>query len=189
MTSLDDLVTLVMLVLCFSLAVLVAYLISKVNELESKTSSLLQSNQTHKRPSNDIFGGLQGKPLWDAWQVAVSTSVDEFGLDRDRDRLIMLLELHVRELVRAGKAIGLAPSAENFPGDTVVLRTLRGDFESYLPSSFTESFFSCGKKISSASSDEERVQVITELETISRRLGAMVLADEEFSNRIVSLYR
>ena len=54
--------------------------------------------------------------MWDAWQVAVSTSVDEFGLDRDRDRLIILLELHVRELVRAGKAIGLAPSAENFQG-------------------------------------------------------------------------
>ena len=185
MTSLDDLVTLVMLVLCFSLAVLVAYLISKVNELESKTSSLLQSNQTHKRPSNDIFGGLQGKPLWDAWQVAVSTSVDEFGLDRDRDRLIMLLELHVRELVRAGKAIGLAPSAENFPGDTVVLR----HYEACSSHSFIihGKLLSCGKKISSASSDEERVQVITELETISRRLGAMVLADEEFSNHCIAL--
>ena len=187
--SFDDVLTLVMLVLCIFLAALVAYLISKVNELELKTSNLLKSNQTHNKANNDVFGGLQGKQLWDAWQVAVSTSVDELGLDRDRDRLIMLLELHVRELVRAGKAIGLAPSAENFPGDTVVLRTLRGDFESYLPSSFTESFFSCGKKISSASSDEERVQVITELETTSRRLGAIVLADEEFSNRIVSLYR
>lgn len=188
MTSLDDLLMLVMLVLCIGLTIPVTYLVSKVNELESTTSNLLQSSQAHERPTNDIFGGLRGKQLWDAWQVAVSTSVDEFGLDHDRDRLMMLLELHVRELVRAGKAIGLTPSAEPSPGDTVTLRTLRGDFESYLPPSLTESFFSCGKKISSASSDEERAQVITELESTSRRLGALVLADEEFSNRIISLY-
>ena len=90
--SFDDVLTLVMLVLCIFLAALVAYLISKVNELELKTSNLLKSNQTHNKANNDVFGGLQGKQLWDAWQVAVSTSVDELGLDRDRDRLMTLLE-------------------------------------------------------------------------------------------------
>lgn len=187
MTSLDDLLTIVMLVLCIFLAVLVAYLISKVNELELKTSKLLQSNQMHKKANNDVFGGLQGKQLWDAWQVVVSTSVDELGLDRDRDRLMMLLELHVREIVAAGKASSSSPSSDT-PVDAVTLKTLRGDFQSYLPTSFTESFVACGKKIGSASSDEERIQAISELETISRRLGAMVLADEDFSSRIVSLY-
>ena len=185
--SFDDVLTLVMLVLCIFLATLVAYLISKVNELELKTSNLLKSNQTHKKENNDVFGGLQGKQLWDAWQVAVSTSVDELGLDRDRDRLMMLLELHVRELVAAGKASGLS-SASDTLGDLVTLKTLRGDFQSYLPTSFTESFFACGKKIGSASSDEERAEVITELETTSRRLGALVLADDDFSSRIASLY-
>lgn len=185
--SLDDVLTLVMLVLCIFLAVIVAYLISKVNELELKTGNLLKSNQTHNRANNDVFGGLQGKQLWDAWQVAVSTSVDELGLDRDRDRLMMLLELHVRELVAAGKANGLSPSSDTL-GDVITLKTLRGDFESYLPTSFTESFVACGKKISSATSDDERIQAISELESISRRLGAMVLADDAFSSRIVSLY-
>ena len=188
MTSLDDLVMLVMLVLCICLAILVAYLISKVNELELKTSDLLKSSQTFNRANNDVFGGLQGKQLWDAWQVAVSTSVDELGLDRDRDRLMMLLELHIRELVAAGKASGFSPSSDT-PGDEVTLKTLRGDFQSYLPTSLTESFFACGKKIGSASSDEERAQIITELETTSRRLGALVLADDDFSSRIASLYR
>ena len=187
MTSLDDLVMLVMLVLCICLAVLVAYLISKVNELEVKTSDLLKSGQTFNRAVNDVLGGLQGKQLWDAWQVVVSTSVDEHGLDRDRDRLMMLLELHVRDLVAAGKASGLS-SPSNTPGDTVTLRTLRGDFQSYLPTSFTESFVACGRKMGSASSDEERVQAISELESASRRLGAMVLAGEDFSDRVVSLY-
>ena len=188
MTSLDDLVMLVMLVLCICLAILVAYLISKVNELELKTSDLLKSSQTFNRANNDVFGGLQGKQLWDAWQVAVSTSVDELGLDRDRDRLMMLLELHIRELVAAGKASGSSPSSDT-PGDEVTLKTLRGDFQSYLPTSLTESFFACGKKIGSASSDEERAQIITELETTCRRLGALVLADDDFSSRIASLYR
>ena len=187
MTSLDDLVMLVMLVLCICLAILVAYLMSKVNELELKTSSLLQSNQTHKKLDNVVFGGLQGKKLWDAWQVVVSTSVDELGLDRDYDRLMMLLELHVRELVTAGRALDVSTSGPT-PEDTVRLRTLRGDFESYLPTSFTEGFFGCGRKIGSASSDEDRVQAISELETISRKLGSLVRADEEFSNRIVSVY-
>ena len=187
MTSLDDFLTIVMLVLCIFLAVLVAYLISKVNELELKTSKLLQSNQMHKKTNNDVFGGLQGKQLWDAWQVVVSTSVDELGLDRDRDRLMMLLELHVREIVAAGKASSPSPSSDT-PVDAVTLKTLRGDFQSYLPTSFTESFFACGKKIGSASSDDERIQAMSELETVSRRLGSMVLADEDFSNRIVSLY-
>ena len=185
--SLDDVLTLVMLVLCIFLAAIVAFLISKVNELELKTGNLLKSNQTHSRVNNDVFGGLQGKELWDAWQVAVSTSVDEIGLDRDRDRLMMLLELHVRELVAAGKARHLSPSFD-IPGDVVTLKTLRGDFQSYLPTSFTESFVACGKKIGSASCDEERIQAISELDSISRRLGAMVLADEGFSKRIVSLY-
>ena len=187
MTSLDDLVMVVMLVLCICLAVLVAYLISKVNELELKTSDLLKSSQTLNRANNDVLGGLQGRQLWDAWQVAVSTSVDELGLDRDRDRLMMLLELHVRELVAAGKASGLSSSGDT-PGDTGTLRTLRGDFQSSLPTSFTENFVACGKKIGSASSDEERIQAISELDTCSRRLGAMVLADDDFSSRIVSLY-
>ena len=82
---------LVMLALCICLAALVAYLISKVNELEVKTSDLLKSGQTFTSAVNDVLGGLQGKQLWDAWQVVVSTSVDEHGLDRDRDRLMMLL--------------------------------------------------------------------------------------------------
>ncbi len=185
--SLDSVLTLVMLVLCICLAALMAYLISKVNELELKTSSLLTSNQTHNRANTDIFGGLQGKQLWDAWQVVVSTSVDEIGLDRDSDRLMMLLELHVRELVGAGKRSHLSSSSDT-PGDVVTLKTLRGDFQSYLPTSFTESFFAAGKKIGSASSDDDRIQAISELETASRRLGAMVLADEGFSNRIASLY-
>ena len=185
--SLDDVLTLVMLVLCICLAALVAYLISKVNELELKTSSLLKSNQTHNRANTDVFGGLQGKQLWDAWQVVVGTSVDELGLDSDRDRLMMLLELHVRELVAAGKTSRLSPSRD-IPGDVVVLKTLRGEFQSYLPTSFTETFFAAGKKIGLASSDEERIKAISELETASRRLGAMVLADEDFSNRIASLY-
>ena len=185
--SLDDILTLVMLVLCICLAALVAYLISKVNELELKTSNLFKSNQTHNRANTDVLGGLQGKQLWDAWQVVVSTSVDELGLDRDRDRLMMLLELHVRELVAAGKTSHLSPSSDT-PGDTVILRTLRGDFQSYLPTSFTENFFAAGHKIGSASSDEERIKAISELETASRRLGAMVLADEDFSNRIASPY-
>ena len=143
--SLDDILTLVMLVLCICLAALVAYLISKVNELELKTSSLLKSNQTNNRATTDVFGGLQGKQLWDAWQVVVSTSVDELGLDRDRDRLMMLLELHVRELVGAGKISRLSPSSDT-PGDEVILKTLRGDFQSYLPTSFTESFLPPAKR-------------------------------------------
>ena len=91
---------------------LVAYLISKVNELELKTSNLLTSNQTQNSTTNDVFQGLRGKQLWDAWQVVVSTSVDDLGLDRDRDRLMMLLELHVRELVAAGKARALSPTSD-----------------------------------------------------------------------------
>ena len=79
MTSLDDLVISSDVSLCICLAVLVAYLISKVNELELKTSDLLKSSQTLNRANNDVLGGLQGRQLWDAWQVAVSTSVDELA--------------------------------------------------------------------------------------------------------------
>ena len=185
--SLDDFLTLVMFILCVCLAALVAYLISKVNELELKTSNLLTSNQTQNSSSNDVFQGLRGKQLWDAWQVVVSTSVDDLGLDRDRDRLMMLLELHVRELVAVGKDRALSPTSDT-PGDVITLKTLRGDFQSYLPTSFTGSFIDCGERIACASSDEDRIQAISELETISRRLGAMVLADEGFTHRIVSMY-
>ena len=187
MMSLDSVLILVILVMCICLTALVIFAISKVNELELKTSNLLKSDETHNRANNDIFGGLQGKQLWDAWQVAVSTSVDELGLDRDRDRLMMLLELHARELVAAGKASNRALSSDT-PDDTIILKTLRGDFKSYLPTSFTEGFLACGKKIGSASSDEERIQAISELDKISQRLGAMVLADADCSNRITSLY-
>ena len=188
MISLDNIVGLLMLVLCICLAVLVAYLISKVNELELKTSGLLQSNQTHKSTHTDLLAGLQGKQLWDAWQVVVTSSVDDLGLDRDRDRSMMLLELHVRELVKAGRALGSSTSDRNPPGDTIILKTLRGDFESHLPMSFTENFYNCGIRLGSGSSDEERVQAVSELEIASRKLGAAVLADEQFSHRIASLY-
>lgn len=185
--SFDDFLTLVMVILCVCLAALVAYLISKVNELELKTSNLLTSNQTQNSTTNDVFQGLRGKQLWDAWQVVVSTSVDDLGLDRDRDRLLMLLEIHVRELVAAGKARALSPT-NDIPGEVVTLKTLRGDFQSYLPTTFTGDFIACGERIGIASSDEERIQAISELETVSRRLGAMVLADEDFTHRIVSMY-
>ena len=187
MVSWDDFLTLVMFILCVCLAAVVAYLISKVNQLELRTSSLLTSNQTQNSTSNDVFQGLQGKQLWDAWQVVVNTSVDDLGLDNDRDRLMILLELHVRELVAAGKARALSPSSDT-PGDVVMLKTLRGDFQSYLPPSFTGNFIDCGERIGRASSDEERIQAISELQTISLRLGATVLADEDFTHRIVSMY-
>lgn len=188
MISLGNIVALLMLVLCICLAVLVAYLISKVNELELKTSNILLSNQTHKRPNTELFAGLQGKQLWDAWQVVVTTSVDELGLDRDRDRFMMLLELHVRELVKAGRALGNSTADRNPPRDTIMLKTLRGDFESHLPMSFAENFFNCGMNLGSGSSDEQRVQAVSELESAGRKLGAAVLADEQFAHRIASFY-
>ena len=185
--SFNAIIITVVLLLSLCLMLLLTYLIAKVNDLEAITSSLLNSNNATQRVDTEIFSGLKGKLLWDAWQVVVKSSVDELGLDRDRDRFMMLLELHVRELIKIGREAAGSESA-NSPGSTLVLKTLRGEFESYMPASFTDSLFRCGVQIAEAGSEEEKVTAITELDASCRRLAAVVLADDNFSSRIASVY-
>ena len=185
--SFNAIIITILLSLILCLILLLTYLIAKVNDLEAATSSLLNANNVTERVQTEIFSGLRGKSLWDAWQVVVKTSVDELGLDRDRERFMILLELHVRELVKIGREATTAESA-NSPGNTLVLKTLRGEFESYMPASFTDSLFQCGVQIAAAASEEEKEKAIIELDASCRRLAAVVLADDNFSSRITSIY-
>ena len=147
--SLENVVISVSLLLGIVLLVLIIYLISRVNDLEAKAfSSQGTINPAEKKTENEsqkVFGGLSGRQLWDEWVSIANGGDDQYGIKGDRDRFLALLELHVRSLIKTGMEHG-AEGANEQPSNPLKIKMLRGEFESYLPSSQASRLYELGQE-------------------------------------------
>ena len=154
--SLENIVIAVSLLLGIVLLVLIIYLISRVNDLEAKAFS--QQGTAEKKIENEpqkVFGGLSGRQLWDEWVSIANGADDQYGIKGDRDRFLALLELHVRSLIKTGTEHG-ASSTNEQPSNPLTIKMLRGEFESYLPSSQASRLYELGRELGASEDTQQR---------------------------------
>ena len=154
--SLENIVIAVSLLLGIVLLVLIIYLISRVNDLEAKAFS--QQGTAEKKTENEpqkVFGGLSGRQLWDEWVSIANGADDQYGIKGDRDRFLALLELHVRSLITTGMEHG-ASSTNEQPSNPLTIKMLRGEFESYLPSSQASRLYELGRELGASEDTQQR---------------------------------
>ena len=154
--SLENIVIAVSLLLGIVLLILIIYLISRVNDLEAKAFS--QQGTAEKKTENEpqkVFGGLSGRQLWDEWVSIANGADDQYGIKGDRDRFLALLELHVRSLIKTGTEHG-ASSTNEPPSNPLTIKMLRGEFESYLPSSQASRLYELGRELGASEDTQQR---------------------------------
>ncbi|MDG2461212.1 MAG: hypothetical protein P8M73_10070 [Luminiphilus sp.] len=147
--SLETAVITMSLMLGLVLMILIIYLISRVNDLESRTFAALSQTsmqETKQEPAaKAVFAGLSGRELWDEWVSIANDGDDQYSIAGDKDRFLALLELHVRSLIKTGREHGAAGISEP-PSNPLKIKMLRGEFESYLPGSQAERLYQLGKE-------------------------------------------
>jgi len=156
--SLENIVIAVSLLLGIVLLVLIIYLISRVNDLEAKAFSNLNAATSEKKTETEpqkIFAGLDGRQLWDEWAAMANGADDRHGIKNDRDRFLALLELHIRSIIKTGMEHGATGESEP-PSNPLKIKMLRGEFESYLPSSQAARLYELGKELGASEDPQQR---------------------------------
>ena len=156
--SLENIVIAVSLLLGIVLLILIIYLISRVNDLEAKAFSNLTASASEKKTETEpqkIFAGLDGRQLWDEWVAMANGADDHHGIKDDRDRFLALLELHIRSLIKTGMEHGATGMSEP-PSNPLKIKMLRGEFESYLPSSQAGRLYELGKELGGSEDPQQR---------------------------------
>lgn len=156
--SLENIVIAVSLLLGIVLLILIIYLISRVNDLEAKAFSNLNAAASEKKTETEqqkIFAGLDGRQLWDEWVAMANGADDRHGIKDDRDRFLALLELHIRSIIKTGMEHGATGMSEP-PSNPLKIKMLRGEFESYLPSSQAARLYEVGKELGASEDPQQR---------------------------------
>ncbi len=184
--SLETAVIGMSLVLGLVLMILIIYLISRVNDLEVRTfAALSQTQETKQDPAaKAVFAGLTGRDLWDEWTSIANGGDDQYKIAGDRDRFLALLELHVRSLIKTGREHGDAGISEP-PYNPIIIKMLRGEFESYIPGSQAERLYQLGKAFGAAPDDATKSSLIASIEEAVDSVAMGVDAGSSFVEQIM----
>ena len=187
--SLESVVIAVSLLLGIVVLILIIYLISRVNDLEAKAfSSQGTENPAEKKTENDsqkVFGGLSGRQLWDEWVSIANGGDDRYGVKGDRDRFLALLELHIRSVIKTGMEHGAAGANEQ-PSNPLKIKMLRGEFESYLPSSQASRLYELGRELGASEDAQQRA---TLREALAETVDAVSMGIDAGSSFVDSAMR
>ena len=187
--SLESVVIAVSLLLGIVVLVLIIYLISRVNDLEAKAfSSQGTANPAEKKTENEsqkVFGGLSGRQLWDEWVSIANGGDDQYGIKGDRERFLALLELHVRSVIKTGMEHGAAGANEQ-PSNPLKIKMLRGEFESYLPSSQASRLYELGRELGASDDAQQRA---TLREALAETVDAVSMGIDAGSSFVDSAMR
>ena len=159
--SLENTVIAISLLLGIVLLVLIIYLISRVNDLEARAFSNPASAPTEKKTEAEaqkVFGGLSGRELWDEWVAMANGGEDQYQIAGDRERFLALLELHIRSIIKTGMEHGAAGVNEP-PSNPLKIKMLRGEFESYLPSSQANRLYALGQELGASEDSQQRASL------------------------------
>ena len=187
--SLESVVIAVSLLLGIVVLILIIYLISRVNDLEAKAfSSQGTANPAEKKTENEsqkVFGGLSGRQLWDEWVSIANGGDDQYGIKGDRERFLALLELHVRSVIKTGMEHGAAGANEQ-PSNPLKIKMLRGEFESYLPSSQASRLYELGRELGASEDAQQRA---TLREALAETVDAVSMGIDAGSSFVDSAMR
>jgi len=122
----------IILVAIASIAILVVYLIDRVNTLQRYTRLLKNDLSEADDPTAGPFGGLTGERLWDAVSGVPIDGWDKPSVDLVRNRYQLVLRKHVEELFLEGFQNSQA-GVQAIPSSSRMVQTLRGPVESWIP--------------------------------------------------------
>ena len=159
--SLENTVIAISLLLGIVLLILIIYLISRVNDLEARAFSNLTATSGEKKTEAEpqkVFGGLSGRELWDEWVAMANGAEDQYRITGDRERFLALLELHIRSLIKTGMEHG-GTGVNEPPSNPLKIKMLRGEFESYLPSSQAGRLYALGRELGASEDSKQRASL------------------------------
>lgn len=159
--SLENTVIAISLLLGIVLLILIIYLISRVNDLEARAFATLTSTASEKKTEAEpqkVFGGLSGRELWDEWVAIANGGEDRYRIQGDRERFLALLELHIRSIIKTGIEHGVARVNEP-PSNPLKIKMLRGEFESYLPSSQAGRLYALSRELGASEDTRQRASL------------------------------
>lgn len=159
--SLENTVIAISLLLGIVLLILIIYLISRVNDLEARAFSNLTATSGEKKTEAEpqkVFGGLSGRELWDEWVAMANGAEDQYRITGDRERFLALLELHIRSLIKTGMEHG-GTGVNEPPSNPLKIKMLRGEFESYLPSSQAGRLYALGRELGASEDSQQRASL------------------------------
>lgn len=186
--SLENVVIAVSLLLGIVLLILIIYLISRVNDLEARAFSNQSTASTEKKTDPEpqkVFSGLSGRELWDEWVAIANGGDDQYGIKGDRDRFLALLELHVRALIQTGTEHGVNGMNEP-PSNPLKVKMLRGEFESYLPSSQAGRLYALGRDLGASEDIQQRASIVA---AITETVDAISMGIDAGSSFVESALR
>ena len=122
----------IILVAIASIAILVVYLIDRVNTLQRYTRLLQSDISESEDPTAGPFAGLTGERLWDAVSGVPIDGWDKNSIDLVRNRYQLVLRKHVEELFLEGFQNSQA-GIQAIPSTSRFVQTLRGPVESWIP--------------------------------------------------------
>ena len=186
--SLENIVIAVSLLLGIVLLILIIYLISRVNDLEARAFWNQSTASTEKKTEAEslkVFAGLSGRELWDQWVAMANGGDDQYGIKGDRDRFLALLELHVRALIQTGTEHGASGTNEP-PSNPLKVKMLRGEFESYLPSSQAGRLYDLGRDLGASEDTQQRASIVA---AITETVDAISMGIDAGSSFVESALR
>jgi hypothetical protein len=186
--SLENIVIAVSLLLGIVLLILIIYLISRVNDLEARAFSNQSTGSAEKKTEAEpqkVFSGLSGRELWDEWVAIANGGDDQYGIKGDRDRFLALLELHVRALIKTGAEHGVNGTNEP-PSNPLKVKMLRGEFESYLPSSQAGRLYALGRDLGVSEDIQQRASIVA---AIAETVDAISMGIDAGSSFVESALR
>lgn len=178
--------TLLVLLIGVSLLILIVYLIGRVHELELKTTNAFasSSNVANTKPQK-IFSGLRGQQLWDQYVNLAGGREDEYDLLQDQDRFFALTELHLRTLLKAGLR-SQSDTTSSIPPNPLNLTTLRGEFESYLPTSQAARIYTIGQSLGTNDSESDtRSSAVSEARDLIDQIAMAIGADKSLADNVM----
>jgi hypothetical protein len=181
--------TLLVLLIGVSLLILIVYLIGRVHELELKTTNAFasSSNVANTKPQkpHKIFSGLRGQQLWDQYVNLAGGREDEYDLLQDQDRFFALTELHLRTLLKAGLR-SQSDTTSSIPPNPLNLTTLRGEFESYLPTSQAARIYTIGQSLGTNDSESDiRSSAVSEARDLIDQIAMAIGADRSLADNVM----
>ncbi|MDA9919850.1 hypothetical protein N9D87_00115 [bacterium] len=181
--------TLLVLLIGVSLLILIVYLIGRVHELELKTTNAFasSSNVVNTKPQKPqkIFSGLRGQQLWDQYVNLAGGREDEYDLLQDQDRFFALTELHLRTLLKAGLR-SQSDTTSSIPPNPLNLTTLRGEFESYLPTSQAARIYTIGQSLGTNDSESDtRSSAVSEARDLIDQIAMAIGADRSLADNVM----